>query len=320
MIDYETLSEDHLREIVALWNKELEASFPLRTRLAQQNVVSDRRLLPSGSWAARADTGELIGFIAVKKTAEDDERFGLGRDIGWIHALLVKSEWRGRGVGGDLLRRAEEALAAAGVRRIQLGNDLHRRLFPGVPDELAGTKGWFERRGYHYREDAYDLIKAYTGGERAGLPDTGEAIARIAAPGDREALTAFMSRCFPGTWDLQHRDYWEQGGTGREYVILERRGSIIGFCRINTDKSPLLAQNVYWAPLFDEELGGIGPLGIDEAERGHRYGISIVQAAIHFLRERGVGRIVIDTTPFVDFYGKLGYEVWKKYAKYEKML
>ncbi|MDG0808650.1 GNAT family N-acetyltransferase [Cohnella rhizosphaerae] len=67
-------------------------------------------------------------------------------------------------------------------------------------------------------------------------------------------------------------------------------------------------------------MGGIGPLGIDEACRGHRYGISIVQAAIHFLTARGVRRIVIDTTPYVDFYGKLGYEVWKTYAKYDKML
>ncbi|THF83390.1 GNAT family N-acetyltransferase [Cohnella fermenti] len=318
---YEKLTEQHLHEIVNIWNAELGASYPLRPRLLKQNVFADRRLLKEGSWAAReSEGGELVGFVAVKRTSEGDESFELGRDLGWIHALFVAPNWRGQGIGGCLLRRAEEALAAAGVRRVQLGNDLHRRLFPGVPNELTETKGWFERRGYEYREDAYDLIRSYSAEERAELPDTGEATARIAQAADREELTAFMTRCFPGTWDLQQRDYWEQGGDGREYVVLERAGRIIGFCRMNDAKSPLLAQNVYWAPLFNEELGGIGPLGIDEAQRGHRYGISIVQAAIGFLRERGVRHIVIDTTPFVDFYGKLGYKPWRKYAKYGRSL
>ncbi|MGO4275205.1 hypothetical protein AB4Z22_36135 [Paenibacillus sp. TAF58] len=51
-----------------------------------------------------------------------------------------------------------------------------------------------------------------------------------------------------------------------------------------------------------------------------KYGSSIVQAAIHYLRKQSVRHIVIDTTPFVDFYGKLGYRTWKSYAKYAKAL
>ncbi|XID92177.1 GNAT family N-acetyltransferase [Paenibacillaceae bacterium WGS1546] len=321
MIRFERFEENHQNDVLTLWNSEFEASYPLTPRLLRQNALEDGRLFRAGSWIARStDKGEPVGFVIVKKALEDDGRFGLGTELGWIHALLVAREWRGRGVGGTLLRQAEEALALAGVRRIQLGNDLHRRMFPGVPDESGEAKSWFERRGYVYREEAYDLIKSYSPEERTDLPDPGEATLRIAVPQDREALNAFMARCFPGTWDLQLRDYWEQGGTGREYVLLEKKGVLIGFCRINTSESPLLGQNVYWAPLFREALGGIGPLGIDEKHRGSRYGISIVQAAIHFLRGRGIGRMVIDTTPFVEFYGKLGYETWKKYAKYEKNL
>ncbi|MBB6729925.1 GNAT family N-acetyltransferase [Cohnella zeiphila] len=319
---FERLEERHLDEALSIWNAELGGSYPLRPRLLRQNVAADSRLLREGSWVARdPGTGAFVGFVIAKTAGKGDERrFGLREDAGWIHALLTASAWRGKGIGGALLGRAEEALRAAGVRRIVLGNDLHRRMFPGIPGELAETKRWFEKRGYVSRENVYDLIKAYDTDEETALPSLGEAAARVATPRDRDALTAFMARCFPGTWDLQHRDYWERGGTGREYVVLEKQGKLIGFCRMNDGESPLLAQNVYWAPLFEDELGGIGPLGIDEAYRGHRYGISIVQAAIHFLRERGIRRIVIDTTPFVDFYGKLGYEVWKRYAKYDKSL
>lgn len=319
---FERFEEKHVEGVLALWNKELGASFPMRARLLRQNVLEDMRLMLKGSWVARdSKSGAVIGLAIAKSAAEDDGRFGLRRDAGWIQSLLVDSAHREKGLGSELLRLAEDALRGVGARRVTLGNDLHRRLFPGIPGELADTRRWFERRGYVHREDVYDLIKAYGLDERVAMPEYGGgAAARVAKPADREALTAFMARCFPGTWDLQHRDYWERGGTGREYVLLERDGAIVGFCRMNDAASPLLAQNVYWAPLFGEELGGIGPLGIDEACRGHRYGISIVQAAIHYLTERGVRHIVIDTTPYVDFYGKLGYEVWKTYAKYDKTL
>ena len=248
----EPFEEQHLSEVLALWNAELEASYPMRRRLLRQNIIEDRRLLREGCLVARERTGSgIVGVVIVKKTNEDDGRFELRADTGWIHLLLVASNGRGKGVGGDLLRQAEDALRSAGVSRVMLGNDLHRRLFPGIPGELTQTKNWFERRGYVCREEVFDLIKTYRPEEEVSLPDMGEAAARIAEPRDREALTAFISRCFPGTWDLQHRDYWEQGGTGREYVVLEKQGKIIGFCRINDDQSPLLAQNVYWAPLFE---------------------------------------------------------------------
>lgn len=56
----------------------------------------------------------------------------------------------------------------------------------------------------------------------------------------------------------------------------------------------MIAQNVYWAPLYKETLGGIGPLGIDAEERGQGYGLSIVKAGIVYLRKRKINRIVID--------------------------
>lgn len=321
MVNFERLEEKHLPAIAALWNGQLGDSFPMRQRLLLQNIMKDPLLLREGSWIAMesGDDG-AAGFVVAKIASEQAASYGISPQSGWIHAMVVDAGKRGRGIGQALLDKAEHALREAGAKRIALGNDLHRRLFPGIPDELKETKRWFESRGYEFREHAHDLIHVYSANEQSALPDTGDAVIRLAEPGDRAALGEFMRRCFPGTWDYQHSDYWMNGGTGREYVLIEKNNAIIGFCRINDGQSPLLAQNIYWSPLYADEMGGIGPLGIDESYRGHRYGISIVQAAIHFLLQRGVRRMVIDTTPFVDFYGKLGYTRWKSYAKYEKRL
>ncbi len=89
---------------------------------------------------------------------------------------------------------------------------------------------------------------------------------------------------------------------------------------MNDRHSPFIAQNVYWAPLFDGDLGGVGPLGIDSAERNKGYGLKIVEAGIATLRNRGSNHIVIDWTRLIEFYGKLGFNVWKVYQKYTKTL
>jgi len=66
------------------------------------------------------------------------------------------------------------------------------------------------------------------------------------------------------------------------------------------------------------KLGGIWPLGIDERYRGRKHGLGIVQAAVTFLRERNIEQMAIDMTPYVDFYGKLGFSVYKSCRMYAK--
>lgn len=318
---FEQLTERHLNQIIALWNKEWSELFPMQARLWEQNVYQDPNWLKEGSWVVIDEKlDQLIGFVVTKGYRDELSQFGIKEDMGWIQALLVAKPTREQGIGSELLRRAEYSLQQHGARRIFLGNDLQSRFFPGLPEPDASKQSWFEKRGYEYSERVFDLVHHYEPGEAAALPEVQDAAFRIADESDRERMTDFMTRCFLGVWDYQHREYWERGGTGREYMLLERKGDIIGFCRMNDGKSPLLAQNIYWAPLFNGPLGGIGPLGIDENYRGYRYGISIVQAAVHSLLERGNRSIVIDTTPFIDFYSKLGYESWRRYAKYMKTI
>lgn len=321
-MNFVPLDKQRISEMTALWNKEWVDSFPMRDRLVQQNMFEDRNVLAAGSWMVlEEETDQLLGFIVAKAWQDDESGVSFSSDTGWIHALVVAPEWRGRGIGGLLLEKAEAALRAAGASQFALGNDFHWRMFPGLPEVRPETKAWFEKRGYEVLKPTYDLIHEYgdTPADAVELPQAAGVTFRLAKPDDRAALIAFMERCFPGRWEYQTKQYWERGGSGREFVVLEKDGGeLIGFCRLNDSRSPLLAQNIYWAPMFEEELGGIGPLGIDEQYRGYRYGLSIVQAAVSFLRQRGIRRIVIDTTPYVDFYGKLGYRIWKTYWRLHK--
>ncbi|SDN94226.1 Acetyltransferase (GNAT) family protein [Paenibacillus sp. yr247] len=318
---YMPWSSDRLTEICALWNCELGGQFPMREHLLLQNSFHDDNVLDSASWLAVDEDSDRVVGLVVSKVWQEQRTMVLGAGAGWIQVLLVDSSFRKRGIGSELLRLAEENLIQHGVNKIILGRDPWH-YFPGIPLEFEDTKRWFDSKGY--TDDnrlEHDLLAVYEEDAEAKLPVHHGVELRLLREDEQDALLAFFHRCFPGRWEYEAMQYFEKGGTGREFVVLEKDGQIIGFCRINDAKSPLIAQNIYWAPLFSsDELGGIGPLGVDQAFRGSGYGLSVVLAGVHFLRQRGLRRIAIDWTTLVSFYEKLNFHVWKVYASYSKKL
>ncbi len=317
-ISYLLLSKDMEGEITRLWNKELGREFPLRKELFRQNSLEDENVLIEGSWIA-LEKDRLVGFVISKMWKEDLECVRNRKDIGYIQVILVDSEYRNKGIGSELLIRAEQSLRTKGAKTVVLGQDPWH-YFPGVPSEYIDTVEWFKKKGYVEFGEQYDLYCRINGEDKITLPALPEVEFKILSDVQKDSFVEFLSKCFPGRWEYEALKYFEKGGTGREFVVAEKRGKMIGFCRINDSKSPFIAQNVYWAPLFEEELGGIGPLGIDPHERGKGYGLAIVQAGMYFLNRRGVRNIVIDWTNLVDFYGKLGFQIWKKYLELKKTI
>lgn len=320
---YVPLDALYLDALCELWNRELGERFPMRPELLRQNSLEDRNVLQAGSWIAMdAVARRPVGFVVVKCWQEQLD-VQLGKGVGWIQALLVDRNDRGQGIGSELLARAERALRQRGVQKIWLGRDPYH-YFPGIPVESPEVSAWFAARGYRLLEPLEnDLLCRYSDQDdqkSVPLPQVADGRFRLLAADDKDAFLSFLHRCFPGRWEYEAIHYFQRGGTGREFVVLERQGEIVGFCRINDAKSPFIAQNVYWAPLFARELGGIGPLGIDPAHRGSGLGLALVQAGIAMLRQRGIQQIAIDWTALVDFYAKLGYSSWKQYAKYSKEL
>ncbi|MUV39022.1 Beta-N-acetylhexosaminidase [Lentibacillus sp. JNUCC-1] len=311
-------NDAYFDDLVKLWNQELADEFPMRKALFEQNSFKDKNISWEGSAVALDNFEQVIGFIAAKQWQEE-LAVDMPATTGWIQVLLVDQEHRNRGVGTQLLKHAESVLQSHGAREILLGRDPWH-YFPGVPNDYSDTKDWFEKKGYQAYANEYDLLQHYGKNEPITHPEFPEADVSLLKQSEKEAFLAFLNRCFPGRWEYEAIKYFEQGGTGREFVILKKAGNIIGFCRVNDPDAPLIAQNTYWAPLFEGDLGGVGPLGVDASERGQGYGLAIVEAGIAELRRRGIQDIVIDWTGLVDFYKKLGYDIWKSYVSYKKPL
>ncbi|MBS4195997.1 GNAT family N-acetyltransferase [Lederbergia citri] len=309
---------NRLNELVDLWNREFSAEFPMRKELFKQNSFEDENVFLPGSWMAVNDDDDVIGFI-ISKRWQDPMPVPMPTDVGWIQVLVVNKNERNKGIGSLLVEKAESALKADGAKEIQLGGDpLH--YFPSVPAEYEKSGKWFEQKGYEYVGNEYDLLANYDPSVKSEMPALDGVEIEVLTLEDKGEMLTFMNRVFPGRWEYETIRYFQKGGTGREFVVLKKAGRIIGSCRISDEHSPVIYNNVYWAPLFSEPLGGIGSVGVDSAERGNGYGLAAVLAGIAILRSRGINKIVIDWTTIVDFYGKMGYQIWKEYRKYRKQL
>ncbi|OCA85884.1 acetyltransferase [Bacillus sp. FJAT-27225] len=305
-------------QLVELWNSEIGSEFPMTRELFTQNSFDDENILPEGSWIALDEKHQVAGFI-VSKTWREKLSVPMNKQTGWIQALLVKSSFRQQGIGSALLEKGEMALKDNNCKKVMLGRDPYH-YFPGIPTTFENTKQWFEQKGYVAASIEADLICDYQSDHKTAMPKQADIEISLLAKGEKEQLLSFLHRCFPGRWEYEAIHYFRRGGTGREFVIIKKAGEIIGFCRINDPDSPFIAQNVYWAPLFKEPLGGIGPLGIDRLERKNGYGLAVVEAAVCYLRERKINRIIIDWTGLNEFYGKLGFKTWKQYQQFYKDL
>ncbi|SHG46729.1 GNAT family N-acetyltransferase [Ornithinibacillus halophilus] len=309
-------SIERLDELVSLWNKEISAEFPMRVDLFKQNSFDDINIFHDGSLIAIDDEGNVRGFV-VSKLWQDSVNVGISKETGWIQVLLVARDYRNQGIGTKLLNHAEGKFREKCIKNIWLGKDTWH-YFPGIPQEYKSVAKWFEKNGYIQVGEEFDLDCYYENNQGLEIVEKEEVEISLVRIDEKEEFLEFMHRCFPGRWEYEAIQYFQLGGTGREFVVLKKNNRIIGFCRVNDSKSPVIAQNVYWAPLYKGELGGIGPLGIDANERKHGYGLYIVEAAVQELRKRGTDSIVIDWTGLVDFYRKLGYEVCKSYYSYHK--
>lgn len=308
----------YLDGIVDLWNQELSTVFPMRKNLFEQNSFKDDNVCNESSSVVRNEEGKVIGFIVAKRWQETLD-VDMPIHTGWIQVLLVDHRYRNLGIGTQLLKHAETTLRNHGIEHVHLGRD-PGHYFPGIYEDDELTHDRFAAKGYKHVGKDHDMLRTYLPSEKVSAPDFSDVEFGVLDETGQGDLLAFLNRCFPGRWEYEAIKYFAKGGTGREFVVARKGGNIIGFCRVNDSNSPVIAGNICWAPLFTDELGGVGPLGVDAAERGQGYGLAIVEAGIAELRGRNIDHIVIDWTGLVDFYKKLGYNIWKSYDSYKKTL
>ncbi len=311
-------------EIIAVWNTAMGEAFPLDEALFRQNVAENPHFAPAGCHVARRQgDGRVLGFSIAKVAQEPLGADGLLADRGWINLIAVHPSVQRQGLGTTLLHAAEEFLRGLGRRRAVLGGD-PGHFFPGVPDGIPAL-GFFGARGYRLVGDAYDLRRSLSGYR---TPATIETV--LAAHPDLDirplrrreeaGLLAFLDAVFPGRWKYTVEKWLRGGGAIEDIMGVVRGPEVVGFAHLLHSGSRWIGPSIAWTRQAGRRAGGLGPMGLADDLRGQGLGLALLDRAVTHLMSLGVDEMVIDWTILLDFYGKLGFEPWRRYRHGERHL
>lgn len=293
--------------IFHLWNRNLKHDFPISKRLLNQNLLDHPLLDLNRSFLAFAGK-KLVGFLLAKKHPS-------GKKV-WISAMLVERDFQRKGIGSRLLLAFEEHLSSDA--EILIGTD-PGHLFPGLPDEKAETIRFFSQKGYRVEGNAFDLIANISDYHPKYELDE-KYTARRLREEEKENLLFLIKKNFSLRWYEDTVTLLEREGSVRGTMGLFKEGSLIGFAHTYSFQEDGLGPSVYWKGLLGEKYGGLGPIGVAKAYQGKGLGTAFFEKIVLSLQQDGVEDMVVDWTILLSYYGKFGFQPWKKYVHAKKII
>ena len=118
---------------------------------------------------------------------------------------------------------------------------------------------------------------------------------------------AMQTRCAFG-WESDFARPISQG-RHRDIVVALREGMIVGALTLRGPD-----QHHLWRKKLGERMGEIDNVGVEKSQRTQGIGLSLVGYATQAMRERGVEKVLIGNTWLKDWYGRLGYRVWREWV------
>lgn len=301
--------------LLPLWQAALGDSWPMRDDLLRRQLT-DHRFYRGDDHLVALVGEQLVGLVGTQV----DRWEGVPYDNrgGGISVVLVHPDWQRRGIGTRLHAAALAHLRREGARELRLGGGGAYRFWPGVPTDLPGAYGFFAACGWpldpekRSRDLVRDLSDFHVPPAMSARLARENVIVRPAQPDEVDDVLAFEFQHFPG-WAAGFVYMAELGDFQNMLLAIDRQKGIVGTLMLHTPQSRWLTANITWKTLLGDSLGGISAVGVAESERGRGIGIGMVAVGSEALRARGVGNCHIDWTNIVDFYGKLGYTVWREY-------
>ncbi|KAF2970057.1 hypothetical protein GQX73_g3563 [Xylaria multiplex] len=275
------------------------------------------------------ETREIIGFCATYTTFVDKAGERL---IGSLAMIIVKSPYRGRGVGRSLHHHAVDRLKRIrGVDRLRLGST-YPRLLSGIPAHSTSEE-WFQRRGWpmdklgpgrgQYICDWLLKIEDWPNGGFSTAPPG--MVFRQATFDDFQSVSDFIEKetarkDYTGWYD----QYMNLIHDGREHDIILGldRSRIVAAALVYTtqDGSPL-ALDLPWARTIGPDVGGVTCICIAD-ENGALTSskdtimIRLLDTCITVLRERRMQRVYLDAIKGGDEgFQSIGFQKWAKYSE-----
>lgn len=290
--------------LAQFWNGCHPDRYRIDADLLRLNTVES----PVFDWGAsvieEAD-GEILGFLLVKKSAASLYS-GPDRDQAHLSAITYCDPQ----FGVDLMADLKRLLTDRGSSRIVFGQD-SRHFFPGCPEDCATLSAFLMVEGFDGSGSAMDLERDLADYENPYSVPQGDEM-RPLEEKDILALDEFFQREFPGRWRYDVMKKVEIEGPGCVFGLFHG-DKVDGFALVQDSTNQAPIGGAVWRNDLGENWGSLGPIGVSEAIRGKGSGHALLGSALTHLKSKGVRRCIIDWTTLVNFYGRHGFTVTRRY-------
>lgn len=291
--------EKHSDDLFSLWNETLGKEWPIEKEVLLKQIDNGG---VSGSFVFE-QKGKLVGFLSTK----------LGRK-GEIQLIAVNPKVQRQGVGTKLLNKAMEYFYKKGVKEVQLGAGANPYFWPGVPSGSVNALNLFKKNGWVFDEESVDMV-----GDLVGFTSPSEIFEKTKKLGVRFTMATNEVEKEIINFEKKHFPEWEKyftsalkGESGEDILLAMNGDKILGSALVGEK------QNI-WSKILSDKVGTIGALGVDKSVRGQGIGLALAARATELLRDKGLTKSYLGWTWLVDWYGKLGYKVWRKYQMSTKI-
>jgi beta-N-acetylhexosaminidase len=300
-------SERDLGSVIGLWHQLLPQYAVPSGRLA--NLLAR----PNGNHFSSYSEGKLIGFVATYGNRESS--------TGFISALIVHPEFRGRGIGTSLLSHARQYLrTGVKARSVMIGSSIPR-FWPGVPFDIPEEhQSFFVHRGFcpfpgpSHRDYSADLTTYEPpNGLLKHVADAG--ITYIPWRKDLYDETMRNQNELFGknvVWVQAFERLAQEDQYSQVLVAVDSTGRQVGWT-LMLEPDIGLQKDLAFPALLGEKTGQIACVGVHPDARNKGVGLALVATAALNLKSRGMERVFIDWVVLVGWYEKAGFEVWRQY-------
>ena len=263
-----------------------------------------------GMFIAEFD-GKPVGCVNAFIDGEKKEKKGFIEDLG------IVPEYRRRGIGRQLLKKALESLKERGMERVEVG----------IQDDKITAKKLFESMSFRqvrvYSRMIIDLSNIPS--EMDENKETTIKIVNKNSEEDIELSTLLLNESFKEHYNYRPRTveeirFWFQQNptwNDTEYFISYLQNKPVGFIGVGIDTK----YNKHWK----KKAGYILTIGSIKHYRRQGIGKTLMLHGLNFLKSKGMEVAELDVddsnpTHAIELYEKIGFRVHRKTIAYQKEL
>ncbi len=299
MVEIQLLDEKKLSEVLDLCNQNMEFDHLSETLLREKiydDANYDRRL----HFTAYGE-GQVVGFVSGVMREIGAEK------IGYIKLMVVRKEYRRRGIGKELYERLENILYEQGASKIRVYDVPFNYFMPGIDPRYTPALAFFETLGFRRFADTSNLIVDLkqdfdTAGDEERLKAEGIEINR-AGYEERDEILHFVDESFP-LWRTEVENTYNSLPISLH--IARQKGEVKAFSAHNGNNFG---------------TGWFGPMGTHPDLRGKGIGGILLKRCLQDMKEWGLTQSIIPWVGPIRFYAYyVNARVDRVFWRYEKVL